>query len=363
MEPVRPKASAAPGFGRMTCLCSPEGNPVAVKLVDVARQAGVSPSTVSYVLSGNRPISEETRRRVEQAIADLGFKPHAGARSIRRQATNVIAMVLPMLEDGQRAVQMQFVFAVLAAARAQGRNLLLATAEDGVAEIHNLVDSAMVDGVIAMEIQVHDPRVPVLKELNRPAVLIGTPEDPEQLVHVDFDFAAAGAMCVRHLHDLGHRHIGWLGQSADTYAREAGYALRARDGALSAMAECGLPRVWSPMTATPAGAAEAIEDVFGQDPELTGLVVYNEQALPFVLSRLREIGREVPGRMSILAICPDDLAEHMVPAVSDVALPADELGRLAFERLAALIDGRAQPVSTLLEPRLNRRGSAGPPPR
>ena len=336
---------------------------MAVKLVDVARQAGVSPSTVSYVLSGNRPISEETRRRVEQAIEDLGFKPHAGARSIRRQATNVIAMVLPMLEGGQRAVQMQFVFAVLAAARAQGRNLLLATAEDGVAEIHNLVDSAMVDGVIAMEIQVHDPRVPVLKELNRPAVLIGMPEDPEQLVHVDFDFAAAGAMCVRHLYDLGHRHIGWLGQSAEIYAREAGYALRARDGALSAMTDCGLPQVWSPMTATPAGAAEAIEDAFGQDPELTGLVVYNEEALPFVLNRLREIGREVPGRMSILAICPDNLAEHMVPPVSDVALPAEELGRLAFERLAALIDGRAQPVSTLLEPRLNRRGSAGPPPR
>ena len=58
-----------------------------VRLVDVARRAGVSPSTVSYVLSGNRPISAETRRRVEESIAELGFRPHAGARSIRRQST------------------------------------------------------------------------------------------------------------------------------------------------------------------------------------------------------------------------------------------------------------------------------------
>ena len=336
---------------------------MAVKLVDVARRAGVSPSTVSYVLSGNRPISEETRRRVEESIAELGFRPHAGARSIRRQTTNVIAMVLPMLADGQSRVQMQFVFAVLHAARAQGFNLLLLTAEDGVAEINNVVNSAMVDGVIVMEIQVHDPRVAVLRTMDRPAVLIGTPEDPEDLVHVDFDFAAAGAMCVQHLHDLGHRHIGLLGQPADTYAREAGYALRARDGALEAMTDRALAPTWTPAQASPAGVAEAIEDLFGQDADLSGLIVYNEQALPFVLDRLAQLGRHVPGDMSVVAICPDDQAEHLSPAVSDVALPAGELGRLAFERLAGLMAGKDQPTSTLLEPHLTRRGSGGPPSR
>lgn len=336
---------------------------MAVKLIDVARHAGVSPSTVSYVLSGNRPISEETRLRVQESIKELGFRPHAGARSIRRQSTNVIAMVLPMPADGQSAVQMQFVFSALSSARASGLNLLLLTAEDGVSEINNLVDSAMVDGVIVMEVQVHDPRVPTLRALNRPVVLIGTPVDAEELVHVDFDFAAAGTMCVQYLHDLGHQNVGMIGQSEETYARELGYAMRFRDGALSAMRERGLAPVWTAARATPAGAAEAIENLFGQHPGLTGLIVYNEQALPFVLDRLRQLGRSVPGEMSVVAMCPDDQAEHMVPAVSDVALPATELGRLAVERLAGLIGGAAQPTSTLLEPHLNRRGSAGPPPR
>ena len=336
---------------------------MAVKLIDVARHAGVSPSTVSYVLSGNRPISEETRRRVKDSIQELGFRPHAGARSIRRQSTNVIAMVLPAPADGQSAVQMQFVFAALSSARANGLNLLLLTAEDGVAEINNLVDSAMVDGVIVMEVEVHDPRVPALRALNRPVVLIGTPADADHLVHVDFDFTAAGAMCVHYLHDLGHANVGLIGQSEETYARELGYATRFRDGALASMRERGLAPVWTPARANPAGAAEAIENLFGQHPGLTGLIVYNEQALPFVLDRLRQLGRSVPGEMSVVAMCPDDQAEHMVPAVSDVALPATELGRLAVERLAGLIGGAEQPTSTLLEPHLNRRGSAGPPPR
>ena len=334
-----------------------------VRLVDVARRAGVSPSSVSYVLSGNRPISAETRRRVEESIAELGFRPHAGARSIRRQSTNVVAMVLPMFADGQSSVQMQFVFAVLHAARAQGFNLLLLTAEDGVAEINNVVNSAMVDGVIVMEIQVNDPRVPVLRALDRPAVLIGTPDDAESLVHVDFDFAAAGAMCVQHLHDLGHRHIGMLAQPADTFTRQAGFALRARDGVLQELTDRGLNPTWIPAQPNPAGVAEAIEELFGQDPELSALIVYNELALPFVLDRLRQLGRRVPGDMSVVAICPDDQAQHLLPAVSDVALPAAELGRLAFERLVGLIGGTDQPVSTLLEPHLNRRGSAGPPLR
>ena len=63
---------------------------------DVARAAGVSPSTVSYVLSGRRPISAQTRERVQAAIAELGFHPHAGARALASRRTNVLALVVPL---------------------------------------------------------------------------------------------------------------------------------------------------------------------------------------------------------------------------------------------------------------------------
>ena len=79
---------------------------------DVARAAGVSISTVSYVLSGRRPISPETRARVEAAIAELNYHPHAGARALASSRTNALALVAPLRADINVPVIMQFVTAV-----------------------------------------------------------------------------------------------------------------------------------------------------------------------------------------------------------------------------------------------------------
>jgi LacI family transcriptional regulator len=289
---------------------------MAVSIVDVARHAGVAPSTVSHVLSGKRPISAETRRRVEASIATLGFRPHAGAQSIRRQSTNVAALVLPIRTDSPGWQQMRFVLGVLDAAREHEMNLMLLTAEDGVAAIRDVVDRAMVDGVIVMEIELDDTRLPLLQEINRPSVLIGTPREPTDLVHVDFNFAAAGALCVEHLHDLGHRHIGYLGHSQPLYDRGVGYALRTRSGVLAFLQ---------------------------------------------VLDRLAQLGRSIPRDLSVITIGQDDQAASRAQQTSNIPIPATQLGRVAFERLTGLIAKSDQPVSTLLEPHLDRQGSANPP--
>jgi LacI family transcriptional regulator len=334
---------------------------MAVSIVDVARHAGVAPSTVSHVLSGNRPISAETRRRVEASIATLGFRPHAGAQSIRRQSTNVAALVLPIRTDSPGWQQMRFVLGVLDAAREHEMNLMLLTAEDGVAAIRDVVDRAMVDGVIVMEIELDDTRLPLLQEINRPSVLIGTPREPTDLVHVDFNFAAAGALCVEHLHDLGHRHIGYLGHSQPLYDRGVGYALRTRSGVLDAMAQHGLPQTWTAVEPTPAGAARAIEEILAQDPALTALIIYNELAFLQVLDRLAQLGRSIPRDLSVITIGQDDQAASRAQQTSNIPIPATQLGRVAFERLTGLIAKSDQPVSTLLEPHLDRQGSANPP--
>src|SRR5258706_14930946 len=83
-----------------------EGEAMAASVKDVARHAGVSISTVSYVLSGNRPISERTKQRVLASIEALSFQPHAGARSIRAGATYVFALVMPIDRDVRADVQM-----------------------------------------------------------------------------------------------------------------------------------------------------------------------------------------------------------------------------------------------------------------
>jgi DNA-binding LacI/PurR family transcriptional regulator len=330
---------------------------MAASVRDVAQHAGVSVSTVSYVLSGNRRISEQTKKRVLASIEALDFQPHAGARSIRAGMTGVFALVMPIDRDVRADVQMRFVLGVLRAARAKGKNLLLLPAEDGVDELTRLTAGSAVDGVLAMEVQVHDPRVPILSNLSKPVVLIGTPEDPKDLAHVDFDFAAAGAMCAQYLADLGHRSIAYLGQPEETFDREAGYAVRARKGALQTLQDRGVQAVALPVELGRDSASEALERMFQLQPGTTGLIVYNEQALSHLLTRLDELGIRAPADVSVVAICPEDQALDTHPPVSNVSLPAAELGAVAVDHLLQLIGGNS-PVPVLLSPTLTPRGSA-----
>src|ERR1700733_7256876 len=103
-----------------------------VKLSEVARHADVSPSTVSYVLSGKRSISEQTRRRVLASIATLGYRPHAGARALASSRSNVIALVVPLRSGSYVPVLMQFVVSVVTTARGHDHDVLLLTQDEGV---------------------------------------------------------------------------------------------------------------------------------------------------------------------------------------------------------------------------------------
>ena len=123
---------------------------------DVARAAGVSMSTVSYVLSGRRPISAETQARVKAAIAELGYHPHAGARALASSRTSVLALVVPLRVDVSVPVIMQFVTAVVTAARTYNHDVLLLTKDEGTAGLERVAGATMVDALIVMDVQLDD---------------------------------------------------------------------------------------------------------------------------------------------------------------------------------------------------------------
>ena len=306
---------------------------------DVAKHAGVSRSTVSYVLSGNRSISAETIRRVEGSIKELQFTPHAGARSIRTRRTGVIAMALPLVYGSHNQVQMPYVWAAMAAAQEAGLKLLMLTDDDGEAAIRDVITSAMVDGVMVMEVQDRDPRVALLASLKCPAVLVGSPAEANGLPVVDFDFTAAGRLCAEHLLGLGHTRVGFLGQSQQVYHRRAGYALHARDAALETLRQGGAQASWTACDGTPADVARALGELRRND--VTGLIVYNERALSLV-------GDDLP----LVAICPPEEIERRATPLTAVPLPAGELVRTAVARLSDLINGRPGPAVTVISPSL-----------
>ncbi|MBU2670316.1 LacI family DNA-binding transcriptional regulator [Actinoplanes bogorensis] len=143
--------------------------PAPVTIADVARHAGVSASTVSYVLSGKRAISAVTRARVLASVRALGFHPHAGARALAGNRSHIIALALPLRSEVSVTAVLRFAAAVVEAARACGYDVLLVPA-DG---LRRVADSALVDGIVAMEVA-NAPR-PV--RLSRPSVLVELPAD------------------------------------------------------------------------------------------------------------------------------------------------------------------------------------------
>src|SRR5262245_11609327 len=139
-----------------------------VTIADVAKHAGVALSTVSYVLSGKRAISATTRQRVLASIRVLGYHPNAGARALASKRSNVIALVLPLRSGMHLPVVMQFATAVVTTARQYDHDVLLVTADEGPSGLRRLAASAMVDGLVLMDVEMHDSRVPLLRELDRP---------------------------------------------------------------------------------------------------------------------------------------------------------------------------------------------------
>ncbi|MEV0174171.1 LacI family DNA-binding transcriptional regulator [Streptomyces sp. NPDC050803] len=102
-----------------------------VTIADVARRAGVSTSTVSYVLNGRTSVSEETRRRVRRSAAELGYHPNAGARALAGRRSHIIALVMPLRTDMYVPVMMEIAVSATSTARHHGHDVLLITSDEG----------------------------------------------------------------------------------------------------------------------------------------------------------------------------------------------------------------------------------------
>ncbi|PFG43960.1 LacI family transcriptional regulator [Isoptericola jiangsuensis] len=327
---------------------------------DVAKAAGVSASTVSYVLSGKRSISGPTRKRVEQAIADLGYRPHAGARALASSRTNVIGLMVPLRAGVDVSVVMQFVTGVVTRARGADHDVLLLT-QDDTGGLERVAAGSMVDAIIVMDVEADDPRVPVLRGLRQPTVLIGLPHDPAGLSCVDLDFEAAGRLAAGHLADAGHREVALVGPPPAVLARHTSYADRVIRGWSATCSARGVAGVVEACETTPDGARRAVDAVLERAPGTTGFFVHNEQALPHVLGRLAERGLASAAGAPVVALCPTAVATAQAVPLTSIDIPGEVIGGVAVDMVLAGLDGERPAETRLLAPVLVERGGATTP--
>ncbi|MFD0024603.1 LacI family DNA-binding transcriptional regulator [Streptomyces sp. NPDC058382] len=334
-----------------------------VTLAEVAQHAGVSASTVSYVLSGKRSISVPTRERVEASIKQLGYHPNAGARALASSRSNIIALMVPLRTDMYVPVMMEIAIAVATTARTHGYDVLLLTGEEGPAAVRRIAGSSLADAMILMDVELHDERLPLLRETDRAAVLIGLPAGTDGLTCVDLDFEATGALCVEHLADLGHREVAVIGEAAAVYERHTGFAERTVDGVRAKARERGVRVLHRPCEGGYPAMAQTLSRIFDERPGTTGFIVQNESAVEPLLNLLRQQGRAVPEDVSVVAICPEQVAAQASVRLTSVAIPAQEMGRRSVEQVVAKLSGRGTDEVELLAPELTVRESTGPAPR
>ncbi|HWV76193.1 MAG TPA: LacI family DNA-binding transcriptional regulator [Isoptericola sp.] len=332
---------------------------------DVARVAGVSRSTASYALSGKRAISADVRRRVQDAVLELGYTPNAGARALATSQTRVIGLLAQFLEDEFAPAMLQYMLGVSNTARELGYDILLATESDGRNALRRMTDSRMVDGIVLLNVAEHDDRLPILRDAPQPGALVGLPADCTGVDVFDLDFEEAGRLMVEHLHRLGHRELVLVSQPEHVVERGGAYVWRLQNAALEAARVRGvtLHAVFAPSSQPDVG--RELHALLDAHPAATGLLINNEAAAAALPTVLHERGLSAPADLSVVGRYSDEFARTFSLPYSSIESAPDRLGRMAVRELVRRIEGQAGPaephVVRFVSPELVDRGSTAAP--
>ncbi|NQX33363.1 LacI family DNA-binding transcriptional regulator [Herbiconiux sp. VKM Ac-2851] len=325
---------------------------------DVARVAGVSISTVSYALSGKRTIGAETRDRIEAAVAELGYRPNAGARMLAGTRTNILALSAPLHADTYAPAHMTFVLAVAEAAREFDYDTVLLVQDEAVNGLRRMVSSKLVDGIVALDIDRDDARAALLRELDIPSTLVGIPGDTSGLTCVDLDFEAAARLAVDRLAKQGHRSIGFVGHPEELYERGSNFPIRFRDAFFAECEARGIRTRFVMPEQEPSSVRGAFDDVAAHLSDLTAIVLNcNEPVHTMLLELVRERELSIPDDLSIVSACSSFPTDQLEPPLDVIPLPAHITGRRGVELTMRQLAGFTDPHVELVPPHYVEKGS------
>ncbi len=331
---------------------------------DVARRAGVALSTVSYALTGTRPVSEKTRQRILAAMEELGYHPNLLARSLSTKRSRIVGLLIPSDMHGALSVmQTNFVASAARVASERGYGLLVWTLPEDEFDVRRMVQEGMVEGLVLMEVKLYDERVAKLRGSGYPFVLIGHCAGNEEISYVDFDFDEAQRLAVCHLAELGHRSIALINFAQ--HALDAGYgpAVRSTEGFHAAAEDHQVQGLVLAGSSLVDEAAAAVGRLLAEAPQITGLIVTDLVRQAAVMQAAYHLRLRIPDDLSVVSILDGDLADRAAPPLTNVDFPSEAMGRIGAELLIDQLENRTAPVrQILLAPQL-RRGQSTAAPR
>ena len=337
---------------------------MAVTLKDIADEVGVSVTTVSRGLAGYSDVAEETRRRIQEVAAQLGYFPNLTARRLQKRRTDTLGFIMPTF--GPRFSDpffSEFIAGIGTEAAVHDYDLLVSThapdSEDESRAYMRAVSGGWVDGLIVVRTRENDGRLKLLCEQQFPFVAFGRTDCEYEYAFVDEDGVAGMSLMVQHLVDLGHRRLAYiLPPPGLMFGR---YRLQ---GYKETMAQNGLAvdpawLVHGDMTQT--GGAEAAEKLLQLDPRPTAIICSNDLMAIGAINCIQKSGLRPGEDIAVGGFDDIPLSAYVNPPLTTVHQPIYEIGRRTCAMLIEILKGRApDEPHVLLQPSLVVRASSGP---
>jgi LacI family transcriptional regulator, galactose operon repressor len=302
---------------------------------EVAELAKVSPTTVSHVLSGNRPVATATRSRVEHAIAELGYRPNGLARSLRTQRSDTIALIIPDITNPYYPVMARGLDDAMAG---RYRTLICNTDARRERELEFAADVSdrLVDGIVIVAFRIEGPDLADILANGMPVVSLGeNVNDPRvDVVLTDDEHGAFEA--TQHLLGKGHRRIGMIrGAEGTGLSRETGYLRALEAGGVAS--DPGLSAIggW-----TRPGGCQAMKTLLALRDPPSGVFCANDLMAIGAMDAARESGLSLPRDLALVGYDDIEAAALVHPPLTTVMNPAYEAGRTAGGLLLDRMEGR-----------------------
>lgn len=332
-----------------------------VSIKDVAQMAGVSTTTVSYVLNqtASQTISAETIQRVHDAVAQLNYVPNLNARSLSSRKSNLIGVVIPQTEPGKELMFANPFYGELLSsieytARKNGYHLLLSGPEPNQSYI-NIARNRSVDGIIIVgAYPTHS--LDELHQLSVPVVLIDTYVKDPVFHTIGIDDRLGGELATRYLIQRGHRHIAFIAGSVS----EQGVMQKRFLGYMDALSKAGLPmnerQLYLGNVAFDYAQGVADEMVRRGSLETAAFAAADILGVG-LLKGLRRLGRRVPEDVSIIGFDDINLAQLSDPSLTTMHQDIPGKGSAAVQMIVDAIGGKEGKQEAILPLHMVERDS------
>ncbi len=328
---------------------------------DVAARAGVSIASVSRVLNGSKPVTDHTRDRVLAAVHDLNYSIDQRARSLRRQRSGTLGLILAEVRN---PFFTQVIHSIEDVAYQSNNSLFLCNSDENPERERfylELMQAQRIDGIILLPVTSSGDALSPLLRHDVPVVCLDRRVDDVDLDSVLVDNVAGAMMAVEHLVVLGHRRIGYIGGRLVTPGIERLEGFRRGLTAYGLGEHPELIRQGDSMQES--GYRETLA-LLALDVVPSAIFAINNPMSLGVMAAIKERGLRIPQDISVIGFDDAPWSGLLNPPLTTIAQPTDALGtaaaRLLLERIEGGDNGAVQHI--VMMPHLIKRASTGPPP-